>query len=343
MNLKNKIGSALKKCGQIIKDNEMIKFAAILSAVALAGGASAAALHNVAAEEISSLGRSAVADDSVKCYSIKADGESVVSLATYAQAQAAADTFEQGFTDEENVIYRNFEIEEDVKEIDNISTVGEAVEILSESDKVLVSYKVENVTEISIPYTQVVIEDENLPKGDEIIEQEGEDGLCKRVVISYYENGVETTSLAPMTTVEKKSVDEIKRVGTGSGLPSKFACPTEGTITSSYGERWGKNHNGTDIGAPIGTEVYAPVGGKVIFAGEKNGYGNYIMVDHGNGDVTAYAHLSEICVSEGDVVSEGDLLGKVGVTGNVTGPHLHFEIIRNGEYIDAEPFIEVDN
>lgn len=286
-----------------------------------------------------------VAEDKVKCYSIEADGETVVSLASYALASDAAKRFTKGYTEEENVIYSNLEISEDFAPIDGVSSVGEALEILSESEEVVVTYKVDNVTEIDIPYATRVIEDNSLKKGTEIVEQEGECGKCVREVTSYYENGVETTSLAPFAKVEKAAVDRVVRVGTltMAGLDENgIACPVRGSLTSSFGERWGRKHTGTDIGAPIGTKVCLPAAGVVIFAGEKSGYGNYVMVDHGKGYVTAYAHLSEISVSEGDALEEGDLVGKVGVTGNVTGPHLHFEIIKDGEFVDPETLMSVD-
>lgn len=284
----------------------------------------------------------AKAGDYTSCYSIMADGEAVVSLATREQAESAAERFTKGVAEGDDVIYINFTIEPDSEPIDFIATVGEAVEVLSESEKIVVTYKVENVTEIDIPYAKTVIEDDTLLAGNTIVEQEGVVGKCIRTAVSYYENGIETASLAPFAEVAAVPVEEIVRVGTLKleGLPDGgIECPVKGTFTSSFGERWGRNHTGLDIGAPVGEDVYAPVSGVVIFAGEKNGYGNYIKIDHGNGVVTAYAHLSVMFVKEGDVVKEGSVIGEVGTTGNVTGPHLHFEIIKNGEFLDPEPFI----
>lgn len=102
--------------------------------------------------------------------------------------------------------------------------------------------------------------------------------------------------------------------------------PVSGPVTSEYGRRWGRMHEGVDIGAPSGTPIYAARSGQVVFAGSQGGYGNLVLVDHGEGVVTAYAHQSRIIVSPGQSVSAGQQLGAVGSTGNSSGPHVHFEV-----------------
>lgn len=122
----------------------------------------------------------------------------------------------------------------------------------------------------------------------------------------------------------------------------KFIWPLEKDypITSNFGYRIHpiskkrKLHAGTDIGAPRGTKVLAAGSGIVITAKEWGGYGNAIMIDHGNGKWTLYAHLSKIRVKEGDEVKTGQHIGDVGSTGNSTGPHLHFEVRVNSEPVD---------
>ena len=99
-----------------------------------------------------------------------------------------------------------------------------------------------------------------------------------------------------------------------------------------------KSHTGIDIASNQGTAVYASDGGTVTLAGWNGGYGNCIMIDHGNGYVTLYGHLSSISVSVGQTVSQGTTIGAVGSTGNSTGPHLHFEVLKNGTRIDPEQF-----
>ena len=115
-------------------------------------------------------------------------------------------------------------------------------------------------------------------------------------------------------------------------------------ISSRFGERVHpitgelKHHNGMDIASNMGTTVYAADGGSVVLAEWYGGYGNCIMIDHGNGYKTLYGHLSSIGVSEGQRVSQGAVIGAVGSTGNSTGPHLHFEVYANGSRIDPEQF-----
>jgi len=102
-------------------------------------------------------------------------------------------------------------------------------------------------------------------------------------------------------------------------------------VTSEFGPRWGGFHPGIDIGMDTGTPIAAAKRGVVSFAGwNDGGYGNFVIIDHGDGTATAYAHQSRIGCSVGQVVAQGQTIGYVGSTGNSTGPHLHFEIRVNG-------------
>ena len=119
----------------------------------------------------------------------------------------------------------------------------------------------------------------------------------------------------------------------GTVSSSGFIWPVSGIVTSGYGTRWGRLHAGVDISAPYGTPVQAAASGTVISAGSMGGYGNIIVIVHGNGLATAYAHLSAIYVGGGSV-SQGQTIGAVGSTGNSTGNHLHFEVRVNGSPVD---------
>ena len=119
-----------------------------------------------------------------------------------------------------------------------------------------------------------------------------------------------------------------------------WPCPSSRYITSSFGNRlhpilktW-KYHCGIDIGASSGRDILAAASGKVIMATTYYGYGKCVMIDHGGGIVTLYGHASRLCVSNGDVVKRGDVIAKVGSTGRSTGPHLHFEVRKDGAYVD---------
>ena len=136
-------------------------------------------------------------------------------------------------------------------------------------------------------------------------------------------------------------VSEIKKLqGDQAYAGGTFCWPSESStrVTSEFGMRIhpilkvNKMHTGIDIGAAAGTNVLAANSGTVIKAGWNNSYGNVIMIDHGGGIVTLYAHNSKLLVSTGDVVSRGQVIALVGSTGNSTGPHIHFEVRVNGEY-----------
>ncbi|MDD5926611.1 MAG: peptidoglycan DD-metalloendopeptidase family protein [Firmicutes bacterium] len=119
-----------------------------------------------------------------------------------------------------------------------------------------------------------------------------------------------------------------------------WPCPASRYISSSFGNRlhptlnvW-KFHTGIDIGCSAGKNIVAAASGKVIMSQWYGGYGNCVMIDHGGGIVTLYGHASKLLVSKGQVVKQGQVIALVGSTGRSTGPHLHFEVRKNGQYID---------
>jgi septal ring factor EnvC (AmiA/AmiB activator) len=123
-------------------------------------------------------------------------------------------------------------------------------------------------------------------------------------------------------------------VSGGDSTPSASGLiwPVSGVVTSGFGYRWGRLHAGIDISAPAGTPVRAAAAGTVIYAGWMGGYGNLVVIDHGGGLATAYAHLSSIWGAGS--VSQGQGIGAVGCTGSCTGNHLHFEVRVNGQPVD---------
>ena len=124
----------------------------------------------------------------------------------------------------------------------------------------------------------------------------------------------------------------------------QWPVPSCTLITSRFGYRVAPTtgastyHGGLDVGAGMGASIVAAGAGDVIYAGENGGYGNCVMIDHGNGVVTVYAHMSSIGVSYGQYVTAGQYVGAVGSTGVSTGPHCHFEIRINGAQTDPAAY-----
>jgi murein DD-endopeptidase MepM/ murein hydrolase activator NlpD len=114
---------------------------------------------------------------------------------------------------------------------------------------------------------------------------------------------------------------------------SGLIWPVNGPVVSGFGWRWGRMHEGIDIAAGYGTPIRASAAGNVIYAGWMGGYGNLIIIDHGGGIATAYAHQSSFAVGGGSV-SQGQTIGYIGCTGHCFGPHLHFEVRANGAAVD---------
>ena len=125
------------------------------------------------------------------------------------------------------------------------------------------------------------------------------------------------------------------------GAPSGqgLTWPVNGTVTSNFGPRWGRQHNGIDIAANTGTTVASAASGTVIAAGFSGGFGQRVLIQHSGGLVTLYAHLSSINVSTGQSVSSGTSIGAVGCTGSCTGPHLHFETRVGGTAYDPRSYL----
>jgi murein DD-endopeptidase MepM/ murein hydrolase activator NlpD len=146
----------------------------------------------------------------------------------------------------------------------------------------------------------------------------------------------------PLSSIAPPGRASFARQSYDQGPGGLSFAPVIGGKSSGFGSRKDpiegdtRFHAGVDIAAKTGTQVYAAGPGKVTFAGVAGGYGNLVMVDHGGGLQTRYAHLSEIDVKVGEVVQPGAPVGKVGSTGRSTGPHLHFEVRRDGVAVSPE-------
>ncbi|TFD69731.1 M23 family metallopeptidase [Cryobacterium ruanii] len=156
-----------------------------------------------------------------------------------------------------------------------------------------------------------------------------------------------TEAPEPASYTEVASNGEWASLSPGQLSDQGWALPVLGRISSPFGSRPNKPvdgvgdfHNGTDIAAPCGQPVFAATGGKVVTSGQEGSYGNWILIDHGNGIETGYAHNSQLLVDSGQLVVSGEIIAIVGSTGASSGCHVHFETRVDGERIDAETFMK---
>ena len=243
-------------------------------------------------------------------------------------------------------------------EVSQTMLIGETL-IVSQEQPFLQTKVVRTVTEEQeISYSTETEVDQNKEKSYEEVVQEGQNGLKEVTSEITYIDGYETARSVISETVVKEAVNAKVIVGslsssssygsgyssTGSGSPSTesniggYIWPVNGGYISC--PIWGyAGHTGTDIAAPAGTTIWAAKAGTVAYAGWSNGYGYNILIDHGDGTKTRYAHCSSLAVYTGQQVAQGEVIGYVGRTGWATGNHCHFEIISGGSYLDARLYI----
>jgi len=214
-----------------------------------------------------------------------------------------------------------------------------------------------NYTEV-IAYKTSKVNDEKLYIGDQRPSGTGKDGeraITAEVVLL---DGKEQNRTILETVVTREPVEEVIRVGAmkfnetstiGDGVATmKFIYPMPDCkkVSSPFGPRWGRLHAGVDFsgtGNVYGMNIIAADGGKVIQSGWDGGYGYVVVIDHGNGYKTLYAHCSALVVTVGQKVTQGQLIAKAGSTGNSTGAHLHFEIRVNGTPQNPMNFLKAAN
>nr|WP_285852504.1 peptidoglycan DD-metalloendopeptidase family protein [Paenibacillus lactis] len=214
---------------------------------------------------------------------------------------------------------------------------------LTQPEALLTVRTVETVTEKqpSKPET-IVRKSDQLPLGKRKVVRPGRDGVKTVSYVVTKENGRVVSKLWTGQEVVQEALPEVVYKGTKverkaaapkvskkTSSSKQFAWPVSGArITSSFGHRWGRSHEGIDVVG--GSTIMAAASGRVVFSGQQSGYGNVVIVDHGNGYRTLYGHMSRISVSNGQSISQGQKLGVMGNTGRSTGTHLHFEIQKNG-------------
>lgn len=199
-----------------------------------------------------------------------------------------------------------------------------------------------------VPYTVKNVNDSTMYKGKSKVTTKGKVGSAeveKKVTVL---NGNVTKEEVLETKVITAAVQQVVAVGTKKATTSSyvassstgtFSWPARGTITSRYGRRWGELHTGLDIAVPRGTTVKAADSGVVSFAGWNGGYGYCVIINHKNGYQTLYGHNSKLSVKVGQEVSKGQKIASSGSTGRSTGPHIHFEVRKNGVTQNPERYL----
>ncbi len=227
--------------------------------------------------------------------------------------------------------------------VDTVLKPGQTINIEKVSPYLTVESKGTRTDKEIIPFDEVTKIDTTLASGQTKIIQEGRDGE-KEIKYSYEQkNDKVITKTILDEKVIKDSTPQIIAKGPkrepvvvaysrGSGqFSAGMIWPIRGKINSYYGYRNGGFHNALDINGSLGDPYVATAKGKVISAGWNGNYGNSILIDHGNGIMTRYAHSSKLLVAAGQTVSQGQTIGLVGSTGRSSGPHLHLEVIVNGD------------
>ena len=200
------------------------------------------------------------------------------------------------------------------------------------------------VTKEEIIHPSTIIKSSNkLMSGTNQIQKIGINGIKKVTTEVICVNNNKQSQKVVLEEIKVPVQNKEILVGTNKPAIVEMAnmnTPSRGSISSSFGMRWGKMHKGIDIAANLGAAIHAALDGSVIYAGWQEGYGNVIKIDHGKDIETTYAHCSNITVKKGEVVSKGSKIGEVGSTGNSTGPHLHFEVRRKGEPENPAKYIK---
>lgn len=219
-------------------------------------------------------------------------------------------------------------------------------EIKLKEEKPVITYETSELItyEEPVKYETVEKKTDNLYEGETKVKTKGKDGT--KVITARVEksNGKESTKTPIVEKVEKEPVQEVVLVGTKERPPTigsgEYIYPVDNyRLSSPFGARWGRNHNGVDLACPMKTDVHAADGGTVTFAGYKGSFGYLVIIDHQNGMETYYAHNSELLVKEGDKVYQGYHIAESGSTGRSTGPHCHFEIRVNGKPTDPLKYL----
>lgn len=287
------------------------------------------------------------------------DGNPVVYMATEAEAKQALEYLKKSYIpDDSTMTVLDAKFAEDVTVAASQAKVADLKDLndaklalkgdTEQEAPVHVLVVLEKTKTEAVPFDTVYETDSSMRYGDTKTKQPGQDGEREVTIQMVQTNGVETARQEISSNTLVEAVDAIVVQGaivktaarsTTFVTDAGMIWPTTATrISSGYGARRG--HTGIDIDGDFGDPVWAAKAGTVASAGYNGSYGLDVVIDHGNGLKTRYAHLQSICVSAGDEIEIGEQLGEEGSTGNSTGSHLHFEVILNGDQVNPNNYIK---
>lgn len=218
-------------------------------------------------------------------------------------------------------------------ETDSVLQIGDEIVVTVPEPELSVIVTEQTTYEEDYELPTQYVENDSWYSNKEEVVQEGSTGYREVTAKVTSRNGEETNREVVNENVVTEAIPTIIEKGTQE--PPTYIKPISGgSMTSGFGKRWGRMHEGIDWSCPIGTAVKASCNGNVVSAGWSNGYGYCITIKHSDGTQTRYGHLSKILVSAGDSVSQGEKIALSGNTGRSTGPHIHFEIIVNGNQVN---------
>lgn len=218
-----------------------------------------------------------------------------------------------------------------------LSTVDQINEVINAIDIVTVEV---NTTQYDVPFEKITEKTSDKLIGYKQVTTNGVNGVNEKQIVNTYVNGVKNESIVAYDKVISNPINQITLVGNGvKSSKAGFIWPlsVKGYITSYWGD--GRNHKGIDIAAVAMTDICAVKDGTVEYAGWLGRYGNCVLINHGNGIKTRYAHAKVVYAKVGQKVSQGDVIAGVGTTGDSTGNHLHFEVLVNGTRVNPASYI----
>ncbi len=244
--------------------------------------------------------------------------------------------------------------------LDNVDVVDsyclkEELKTSKAVETVVKTLKVKTVStvtsESSVKYSIKTIYTSSKARGYEEVQTKGVKGVKTETAVIETLNGKETAKTVIARKLIKKPVEKVVVKGTAVSMASAtaraqaksagFICPLNKGSIKAISAYWGdgRNHKAMDFSGNIGTPIFAAKSGTVVSAGWDGNYGYAVVIDHGNGYKTRYAHANALCVKKGATVKQGQQIATLGNTGRSTGPHLHFEVIKNGTRVNPAPYI----